>query len=446
MKLAILGAGESGAGTAILAQKQGYDVFVSDMGTIKDKYKKVLDAHNIEWEEGHHTENRILDADEVVKSPGIPDNAPLIQKLKAQGTPILAELEFAKRFSKGRTICITGSNGKTTTTTLIYYIMQKSGVDVGLAGNIGRSFALQVAEGDHDWYVLEISSFQLDNMYDFRADVAVLMNITPDHLDRYELAEKGEAAAMQNYTDSKMRIIQNQRPEDTFVYWKQDDHIDEELAKRAGGYAPAPTPTSRPCHKGEPTLKAFVDSDFEKLGLSFSQMGQHNKRNALAAYLATSTVGVDEALIRQCLNDFPGVEHRLERAGEVDGVLYINDSKATNVDACYVAMQAMDRPTVLIVGGKDKGNDYSVLNELVKEKCRAIVYLGADNQKLHASFDHLGIPVADTHSMKDCVEACRQFAQSGDAVLLSPCCASFDLFKNMEDRGDQFKGLVASMK
>lgn len=445
MKLAILGAGESGAGTAILAQKQGYDVFVSDMGQIKERYKAVLNDHNIEWEEGHHTFDRILSADEVVKSPGIPDTAPLVQQLIAQGTPILSELEFAKRYSKGKTICITGSNGKTTTTTLIYYIMQKAGLDVGLAGNIGRSYAMQVACEDHEWYVLEISSFQLDNMFDFRADISVLMNITPDHLDRYELAEKGEAAAMQNYTDSKMRIIQNQTAADSFVYWTLDEHINLELKKRNEGYAPKPTPSSRPVNAGTPTLCAFSDADFEKNGLEFSQMGQHNKRNALAAFIATSRAGVDEKIIRQCLIDFPGVEHRLERVTEKNGVLFINDSKATNVDACFVALKAMDRPTVLIVGGKDKGNDYSTIADIVKEKCRAVVYLGADNQKLHDSFDHLGLPVADTHSMKDCVAACVELAQSGDAILLSPCCASFDLFKNMEDRGEQFKTLARSL-
>lgn len=453
MKLAILGAGESGAGTAILAKKQGYDVFVSDMGSIKDKYKKILNDNNIAWEEGQHTAERILDADEVIKSPGIPDTAPLIQQLIKQGTPILAELEFAKRYSKGKCICITGSNGKTTTTTLIYYIMQKAGFDVGLAGNIGRSFALQVATEDHEWYVLEISSFQLDNMFDFRADISVLMNITPDHLDRYTFGEdvfnstsvRPDADAMQNYTDSKMRIIQNQREEDIFVYWKQDEVICEELKKRMLGYAPQPTPSSRPVNEGNPALYAFVDTDFEDMELVFSQMGQHNKRNALAAYLATRSAGVDDELIRQCLRDFPGVEHRLERVDEKNGVIYINDSKATNVDACFVAMQAMERPTVLIVGGKDKGNDYSTLEEIVKQKCRAIVYLGADNAKLHASFDHIGLPVADTHSMKECVEACVSLAQPGDAVLLSPCCASFDLFKNMEDRGEQFKTLVRNL-
>lgn len=434
-RIAILGAAESGIGTAILAQKQGWDVFVSDMGSIKERYRDMLEKYHIDWEEGGHTEGRILNADEVVKSPGIPDTAPLIQKLIAKGTPILSELEFAKRYSHGKTICITGSNGKTTTTSLIYYIMKRSGADVGLAGNIGRSYALQVAEEDHDWYVLEISSFQLDNMFDFRADIAVLMNITPDHLDRYEFE-------MQNYTDSKMRIIQNQTPQDAFVYWKQDEHINEELEKRAKGYSPQPTPSSKPAKAGNPTLKPFEDSDFERLGLTFSQMGQHNKRNALAAYLATRQVGVDETLIRQCLCEFPGVEHRLERVAEKNGVLYINDSKATNVDACFVALQAMERPTILIVGGKDKGNDYSTLYDIVKEKCSGLVYLGADNAKLHQAFDHLGIPVADTHSMKDCVEACISMAKAGDCVLLSPCCASFDLFKNMEDRGEQFKTLV----
>ncbi len=438
-RLVILGAAESGIGTAILAQKQGWDVFVSDMGNIKEHYKSQLDEHNIAWEEGGHTEARILNADTVVKSPGIPDTAPLVQKLIAQHTPILSELEFAKPYSHGKCICITGSNGKTTTTSLIYYIMQRWGVDVGLAGNIGRSFALQVAEGDHDWYVLEISSFQLDNMFNFRADVAVLMNITPDHLDRYDFR-------MQNYTDSKMRILQNQTPKDAFIYWRQDEHIDTELKKRAEGYAPQPTPSSRPAKPGAPTLLPFEDTDFEQLELSFSQMGQHNKRNALAAYLATKHVGVDETLIRQCLNEFPGVEHRLERVEECNGVLFINDSKATNVDACYVALQAMTRPTILIVGGKDKGNDYSVLSDIVREKCAGLVYLGADNQKLHQSFDPLGLPVRDTHSMKDCVEACIHMAKNGDCVLLSPCCASFDLFKNMEDRGEQFKDLVRQYK
>lgn len=431
-KIAILGAAESGVGTAILAQKKGWEVFVSDMGLIKDDYKKTLTEHNLRWEEGKHSAEEILSADVVVKSPGIPDTAPMVKQLIEKGTPILSELEFAHQYSRGKTVCITGSNGKTTTTTLIYHIMQKWGVDVGLAGNIGRSYALQVAEGDHDWYVLEISSFQLDNMFDFRADVAILMNITPDHLDRYEFN-------FQNYIDSKMRIIQNQREDNLFVYWQQDEHIGEELEKRMEGYAPQPTPSSRPAAEGNPALCPFQDSDFETLGLTFSQIGQHNKRNALAAFMAMKSIGVPETLIRECLEDFPGVEHRLERVCERNGVLWLNDSKATNVDACRVALEAMERPTILIVGGKDKGNDYSTIADLVKEKCCGLCYLGADNTKLHESFDALGLPVRDTHSMKECVKACREMAKAGDTVLLSPCCASFDLFKNMEDRGEQFR-------
>lgn len=445
-KLVILGAGESGVGTAILAKQQGYDVFVSDMGTIKAKYKKKLDENGIRWEEGHHTEQEILCATEVVKSPGIPDTAPMVQALIRQGTPILAELEFAKRYSKGKTVCITGSNGKTTTTSLIYYIMRKWGVDVGLAGNIGRSYAMQVATEDHDWYVLEISSFQLDNMFDFRADVSVLMNITPDHLDRYEFN-------MQNYVDSKMRIIQNQTPKDTFVYWNEDEYIGNELRKRLDGYLPKPTPSSRPAFMGNPTLEPFSDKDIDP-NSDFPLPGKHNQRNMMAARAAVRaamakmnlTMGQQcayEEILERCLRDFPGVEHRLEKVVEKDGVLWINDSKATNVDACHVALEAMSRPVVLIVGGKDKGNDYESIKPLVRQKCCALVYLGANNEKLHTAFDSLGLPVADTHSMKECVEACRSLARQGDVVLLSPCCASFDLFKNMEDRGEQFKALAA---
>ncbi len=438
-RIAILGAGESGVGTAILAKKQGYDVFVSDMGTVKDKYKAKLDEHGIAWEEGHHTEEKILSADEVVKSPGIPDTAPMVQHLIAKGTPILSEIEFCSRYTNGKMICITGSNGKTTTTTLIHYIMQRAGKNVGLGGNIGRSLALQIAEDDKEWYVVELSSFQLDNCFRFRADIGVLMNITADHLDRYEFE-------MQHYVDSKMRIIQNQTPQDKFIYWTGDEYISNELERRQRGETiPATTPSSREAAPGNPTLCPFSDGDFDALGLEFSLPGQHNKRNALAAYHATKAAGVDEAVIRECLKNFPGVEHRLEFVADKDGVRYINDSKATNVDACNVALEAMTRPTVLIVGGKDKGNDYSQIAALVKEKCRGLVYLGADNAKLHASFDHLGLPIADTHSMKDCVAACKEMAQEGDVVLLSPCCASFDLFKNMEDRGEQFKSLVKEL-
>lgn len=436
MRLVILGAAESGVGTAVLAQKQGYEVFVSDMGAIRDRYKSVLSERGIEWEEGQHTEQRILSADEVVKSPGIPDTAPMVQKLIAQDTPILSEIEFCSRYTKGRMLCITGSNGKTTTTSLIYYIMQNAGKNVGLGGNIGRSLALQIAEDDKDWYVVELSSFQLDNCFAFHPHIAVLLNITPDHLDRYEYD-------MQHYVDSKMRIIQNQTAEDEFIYWTGDEYVDKELRRRADGeHIPASTPSSRPAVEGQPTLRPFDDDDFDRLSLDFTLPGKHNKRNALAAYYAAKAAGVDENVIRECLKTFPGVEHRLEFVADKAGVRYINDSKATNVDACYVALDAMTRPTVLVIGGKDKGNDYSRIIPLVKEKCRGVVYLGADNKKLHENFDDLGVAVADTHSMKDCVEACRNMAKEGDVVLLSPCCASFDLFKNMEDRGEQFKEQV----
>ena len=436
MRLVILGAAESGVGTAVLAQKQGYEVFVSDMGAIRDRYKSVLSERDIEWEEGQHTEQRILSADEVVKSPGIPDTAPMVQKLIAQDTPILSEIEFCSRYTKGRMLCITGSNGKTTTTSLIYYIMQNAGKNVGLGGNIGRSLALQIAEDDKDWYVVELSSFQLDNCFAFHPHIAVLLNITPDHLDRYEYD-------MQHYVDSKMRIIQNQTAEDEFIYWTGDEYVDKELRRRADGeHIPASTPSSRPAVEGQPTLRPFDDDDFDRLSLDFTLPGKHNKRNVLAAYYAAKAAGVDENVIRECLKTFPGVEHRLEFVADKAGVRYINDSKATNVDACYVALDAMTRPTVLVIGGKDKGNDYSRIIPLVKEKCRGVVYLGADNKKLHENFDDLGVAVADTHSMKDCVKACRNMAKEGDVVLLSPCCASFDLFKNMEDRGEQFKEQV----
>lgn len=435
-KIVVLGAGESGVGTAILAAQKGYEVLVSDSGQIPDRYVQMLEAHQITWEECGHTASRILDADEVVKSPGIPDTAPIVQAIIDNSIPVLSEIEFAARYTNGHCVCITGSNGKTTTTTLIHYIFQRAGLRVGLAGNIGRSFARQVAEDDKDWYVLELSSFQLDNMYGFRAAIAVLMNITPDHLDRY-------GYDFQRYTDAKMRIIQNQDKRNCLIYWAGDPTVCRELKKREGDYrAPATTPTGHTAAPGHPNLIGFTDDAFQQLQLSFSQMGRHNQRNATAAYLACRAAGIADDIIRQCLDDFPGVEHRLEKVCEQEGVLWINDSKATNVDACLVALQAMDRPTVLIVGGKDKGNDYTVLHDIIRQKCRALVYLGADNDTLHRNFDALGLPVADTHCMADCVAACRGFAEEGDAVLLSPCCASFDLFRNMEDRGEQFRACV----
>lgn len=443
MKLTVLGAAESGVGAAILAQKQGYEVFVSDMGSIKEHYKQMLDAHHIAWEEGHHTESEILSADEVVKSPGIPETAPMVAKLMAQGTPILSEIEFAGRFTDARMICITGSNGKTTTTSLIYHILKKAGVDVGLAGNIGHSLALQVAEAPHSTYVIELSSFQLDNMYKFRANIAVLLNITPDHLDRYGFC-------MQNYVDAKMRILQNQTKDDTFVFWKEDEHVPNELPKYNDpslkcGFTDEPQQGSAGFADGDHFV---VESPvhFEMPLSELSLPGRHNLRNSLAAAIACLSAGISPEIVRKGLSDFPGVEHRLEKAGTVNGIHFVNDSKATNVDACYCALESMKTPVVLILGGKDKGNDYSQIIPFVKEKCRALVYMGVDNSKLHANFDVLGLPIADTHSMKECMEKAVTLAHEGDTVLLSPCCASFDLFKNMEDRGEQFKAWVKTWK
>ena len=441
-RIVVLGAGESGAGAAVLAQKKGFDVFVSDMSAIKDKYKKMLDDHGIEWEEGQHTEEKILNADEVIKSPGIPDSAPMVKKLINQGTHIISEIEFAGRYTNSKMICITGSNGKTTTTSLIYHIFKQAGYDAGLAGNIGNSLALQVAEEPHEYYVIELSSFQLDNMYDFRANIAILLNITPDHLDRYD-------NCMQNYVDSKMRIIRNQTPQDTFIYWNDDPIIKRELEKYDIKAVQYPFSELKEkgsiayIEEGEYTIEEPTPFNMEQEDLSLT--GKHNIYNSLAAGIASDVSGIKNEVIRKCLSDFPGVEHRLEKVCKVGGVQYINDSKATNVDACWYALESMKTPTILIIGGKDKGNDYEPIKELVKEKCVGLVYLGADNQKLHDNFDALGIPVRDTHSMKDCVAACYEMAKPGDTVLLSPCCASFDLFKNMEDRGDQFKTLVRNL-
>lgn len=442
-KIAILGAAESGTGAAILAKKEGYDVFVSDMSPIKERYKKMLDDRQIVWEEGHHTEARILDAEEIVKSPGIPDEAPIVKKAIEKGIRIISEIEFAGRYTNSKMICITGSNGKTTTTSLIYHIFKTAGYDAGLAGNIGNSLALQVAEEPHEYYIIELSSFQLDNMYDFRADIAILLNITPDHLDRY-------GNCMQNYVDAKMRITRNQTSEDAFIYWADDPIIKRELEKY--DIKAVQCPFSEVKKKGvigymeEGQYKIEYPTPFNMEQEELSLTGRHNIYNSLAAGIASNISGIKKDVIRQSLSDFPGVEHRLERVCKVDGVEYINDSKATNVDACWYALESMKTPTILIIGGKDKGNDYEPIRELVKKKCAGLIFLGADNTKLHDFFDSLGIPVRDTHSMKDCVAACRELAKPGDTVLLSPCCASFDLFKNMEDRGEQFKTLVRELR
>ena len=441
-RIVILGAAESGAGAAVLAKKEGYDVFVSDMSAIKARYQKQLDDHGIAWEEGHHTEELILNADEIIKSPGIPDNAPIIRKAIDKGIHIISEIEFAGRYTRSKMICITGSNGKTTTTSLIYHIFKEAGYDAGLAGNIGRSLALQVAEDPHEYYIIELSSFQLDNMYEFRANIAILLNITPDHLDRYD-------NCMQNYVDSKMRIIQNQTENDSFIYWNDDPVIKRELEKYDIKSVQYPFSRLKEngsigyIEEGKYVIEQPKPFNMEQEELSLT--GVHNIYNSQAAGIAANIAGIKKEHIRKSLSDFPGVEHRLEKVATVRGVNYINDSKATNVDACWYALESMNTPTILIIGGKDKGNDYSAIEELVLKKCKALVYLGADNAKLHAFFDRLGITVRDTHSMADCVAACYELAEPGDTVLLSPCCASFDLFKNMEDRGEQFKTLVRNL-
>lgn len=442
-KIAILGAAESGVGAAVLALKKGYDVFVSDMGMIKGHYKDVLNSYSIKWEEGQHTEENILNANEIIKSPGIPDNAPIVAKAMDLGIHIINEIEFASRYTDAKMICITGSNGKTTTTSLIYHILKNANYNVGLAGNIGHSLALQIAEGcNYDYYVIELSSFQLDNMYDFRANIAVLLNITPDHLDRYN-------NDMQKYTDSKMRILRNQESEDAFIYWADDPIIKTELEKHGIKAKKCPFSILSKngmigyIENGQYTLETPTPFNMEQESLALH--GKHNMYNSLAAGIATRLAGVSDQKLRESLSNFEGVEHRLEKVATVGGVQYINDSKATNVDACWYALESMTSPTILIIGGKDKGNDYTAIKDLVAEKCVALVYLGADNSKLQTFFDPMGIPTYDTHSMKECIEACVKIAKPGYTVLLSPCCASFDLFKNMEDRGEQFKELVRNL-
>lgn len=441
-RIVVLGAGESGAGAAVLAKVKGFDVFVSDMSGIKDYYKQMLDDYQIDWEEGQHTESLILNADEIIKSPGISNNAPLILKLKEQGTPIISEIEFAGRYTDAKMICITGSNGKTTTTSLIYHIFKSAGYNVGLAGNIGRSLAFQVATKNYDYYVIELSSFQLDNMYDFRAHIAVLMNITPDHLDRYNFD-------MQQYVDAKFRIIQNQTEDDAFVFWNDDPIIRRELSKHgihgklypfaeleAAGLA-AFTKEGQ-LYFTEPC--AF-NMEQEELALT----GKHNLYNSMAAGISANISGIKKEVIREALATFKGVEHRLEYVTRVRGVDYINDSKATNVNSCWYALQSMKTKTVLILGGKDKGNDYNEIADLVREKCVGLIYMGLHNEKLHGFFDGFGLPVVDVQSMADAVTAAYGMAKPGQTVLLSPCCASFDLFKSYEDRGEQFKQCVLSL-
>jgi len=444
-KITILGAGESGVGTAILALKHGYTVFVSDYGTIQDSYKETLNKYNIAWEEGTHSFERILDSTEVMKSPGIPDKAPIVKALVEKDIPIISELEFAARYTDAKLICITGSNGKTTTTMLTYALFKSAGLHVGLGGNIGQSFALQVAEQNFDYYILEISSFQLDNMYEFKADIAIMTNITPDHLDRYNYE-------FQNYIDSKFRILQNMSPQGIFIYSKDCPVTMSELAKRSI------TPEAIPFSTNEIlSIGGFILDDILQVVLTNKSTfhmntnelvlrGKHNYANTLAATISAKSYDIKDRTIRESLSLFKGVEHRLEVVPfQVRGVTFINDSKATNVNSVWYALDSITEPIVWIVGGQDKGNDYSELVELVKSRVKAIVCMGADNAKIIQYFAGVVPIIHDTHSMQDAVDRSYQCAEKGDVVLLSPACASFDLFKNYIDRGKKFKEAVRNL-
>ena len=442
-KIVILGAGESGTGSAVLAQKHGFDVFVSDKGTIKENYREILEKNSITWEEGNHNDPIILSADEVIKSPGIPENAPIIKKIREKGIPVISEIEFAGRYAKGLKICITGSNGKTTVTNLIFHILKKAGKNATMTGNVGNSFAMAVADGPYDYYVIELSSFQLDGMYEFKADIAVLLNITPDHLDRYDYK-------LQNYIDSKFRITQNQKKEDFLIYWEGDPIIKTELSRKK--YEMTMLPFSDEIKEG---MAAYTENneliiDYQnKTNLmtihEFALKGRHNTYNSMAAAIAGKILNIRKEVIRESLADFQGVEHRLEPVITVCGINFINDSKATNVNSTWYAIECMENNIIWIVGGVDKGNDYSELFPVVKMKVKAIVCLGKDNKKIIEAFKDKVATIVETTSMEEAVRSSYYLAKKGDTVLLSPACASFDLFKNYEDRGRQFKQAVRNL-
>lgn len=446
-KLVILGGGESGVGAAILAKDLGMEVFLSDYGHVAPRYQAVLDAEGIEWEEGRHTMERILVADEVVKSPGIAPTTPVVRAVTEKGIPVISEIEFGGRYTDSRMICITGSNGKTTTTLLTYHILRAAGIDAGLAGNVGKSLALQVAREPHAVYVIELSSFQLENMYDFRADIAIMLNITPDHLDRYDYK-------MENYVDAKFRILRNMAPEGAFIYWQDDPVVTSKLAGISTEARLYPFGMTR--REGtrawvEPASGELVfDTAEETVAMKrddLSLRGLHNLYNSMAAGLASCLMKVAPDVLRRSLSDFGGVEHRLEFVAEKDGVRWINDSKATNVNSTWYALESMpdSRSVVLILGGKDKGNDYSEIEELVGRKVKAIVCMGLHNDKLLDFFTPKVPAIADTHSLADAVTECRRLSSPGDTVLLSPCCASFDLFTSYENRGELFKEAVRAL-
>ena len=440
--IVILGAGESGVGAAILAKKQGWNVLVSDGGKIKDSFKTELIQREIEWEEGKHTIERVLAADLIIKSPGIPDKVALIQSIKEKGIKIISEIEFGGYYSKAKTICITGSNGKTTTTMLTYHILKKAGWNVGLAGNVGQSFAKQIAEENYDWYVLELSSFQLDDMHDFRANISILTNITPDHLDRYEYQ-------MQKYVDSKFRILNNQQHEDWFIYNLDDPIIQAEINKRKPTMQLAPFSLKEEVAIGgfakEKQLTINIKEQLTMSIYDLALKGKHNTQNSLAAGIASRILEIRSEVVRESLGDFVNVEHRLEFVAKVNGIEFINDSKATNINSTWFALESMEKPTVWIVGGVDKGNDYSELEGLVSEKVKAIICLGTDNQKIIAAFKSRVETIVEAKSATEAVAYGYQLARKDETVLLSPACASFDLFENYEDRGNQFKQAVRAL-
>lgn len=444
-RIVVLGGAESGVGAAVLAKVKGFDVFLSDNGKIMPEYQQMLEKWEIPYEQGGHSPEKILTADEVIKSPGIPETAPLVRKLMEHGSHIISEIEFAARYDSAKKICITGSNGKTTTTSLIYYLLQSAGLNVGLGGNIGKSYALQVATEEHDYYVLEISSFQLDGCYDFRPDIAIITNITPDHLDRYDYK-------LENYVRSKFRITQKLRPEDCFIFDSDDAitvaHLDKIVLKAKM----LPFSQQKEVEEGaflrnNKIVLRYKQSESEIYLKELALGGKHNIYNSMAAALAAKAAGIENSIIRDSLRSFKAIEHRLEPVLSVGGVMYINDSKATNTDAAWYALDAQTKPVVWIVGGTDKGNDYSQLFELVREKVKAIVCLGVDNKKIHEAFEPIlgEDKIVDTLSAEEAVKQSASFAKSGDVVLLSPCCASFDLFLNYEDRGDKFKEAVRKL-
>ena len=442
-RIVILGAGESGAGSAILALKKGFDVFVSDCGVIKEKYREILDKHEIVWEEGKHSVEKIISADEVIKSPGIKEDTPVVIMLHDRGIPVISEIEFAGRFTGGKKICVTGSNGKTTVTNLIYHILKKAGKNVAMAGNVGSSFAMAVAEGDYDYYVIELSSFQLDGMFEFKADIAVLMNITPDHLDRYD-------HKLQNYVDSKMRVTQNQTKSEFLIYWADDQIIQAELAKKKFGMTLLPfsdTITEKMTAYIE-NRELIIDYPRKTNLMSIHDLalkGRHNTYNSMAAAIAGKVLNIRKDVIRESLADFQGIEHRLEPVIKVSGISFINDSKATNVNSTWYALECMETDVIWIVGGVDKGNDYSELFPIVKQKVKAVVCLGKDNKKIFDAFKDKVPTIIETSSMEEAVRSSYYLAKKGETVLLSPACASFDLFSNYEDRGRQFKAAVRNL-